>query len=195
MSKRKVYIGLIILLALGFYLYQLRANRPLPTGQISQDLQISPSPIVTPAAIPTHPQVQISTTKGTFTVELRPDIAPQSAINFLTKWSNGYCDGLTFHRVEDWVVQGCDPAGDGTGGQLILSTETSSNTFTRGSLGVARLAYPKDKSNDSQFFIVKKDSTFLDGEYTYLGKVLSGMSVVDSLSPQDTITQTTILTK
>lgn len=195
MSRNKIVIGLIILTVFGFYLVKSRQNRPLPSGEISQDLKISPSPIVTPAAIPTHPEVEITTTKGKFTVQLRPDIAPQSAVNFLTKWSNGYCDGLTFHRVEDWVVQGCDPTGNGTGGQLSLPTETSAASFTRGSLGVARLAYPKDKSNDSQFFIVKKDSDFLDGEYTYLGKVITGMSVVDSLVSTDKVTETTILTK
>jgi peptidyl-prolyl cis-trans isomerase B (cyclophilin B) len=195
MSRNKIIIGLLVLVAFGFYLYKSRSDRPLPSGEISTDIKISPTGSVTPAPITTQPEVEINTTKGKFTVQLLPDIAPRSVVNFLTKWSNGYCDGLVFHRVEDWVVQGCDPAGNGTGGQLNLPTETSANSFKRGSLGVARLAYPKDKSNDSQFFIVKKDSTFLDGEYTYLGKVLTGMSVVESLVATDKITGTTILTK
>ena len=77
------------------------------------------------------------------------------------KWSRGECDNLTWHRVEDWVVQGCDPAGDGTGGNSILPTETSSEAFTVGAVGVARKSTPKEVSNDSQFFIVKTDAEFL----------------------------------
>lgn len=102
---------------------------------------------------------------------------------------------VTPHRVEDWVVQGCDPKGDGTGGNSTLPTENSSESFTAGSAGVARKAVPVDVSNDSQFFIVKKDSTFLDGQYTYFGMVASGMNTVDSLSVGDKIISTTILTK
>lgn len=158
MSRNKIAIGLLILTVFAVYLAKSRQSRPLPTGDMSQDLAISPSLLVTPAVIATHPEVEIATTKGKFTIQLRPDISPRSTVNFLTKWSNGYCDKLTFHRVEDWVVQGCDPAENGTGGQLTLPTETSSVTFVRGSIGVARLAYPKDKSNDSQFFIVKNRS-------------------------------------
>lgn len=195
MSRRNLIIGLVILAVLAFFVYKSRANRPLPAGRITTDIQISPTPIVTPEPITTRPRVQISTSKGDFIIELRPDLAPQSVVNFLTKWSNGYCNNLTFHRVEDWVVQGCDPAGNGTGGQMTLPTETSAASFTAGSVGVARLAYPTDKSNDSQFFVVKKDSIFLNGEYTYLGKVVSGMSVVDRLAIGDQITDTTILTK
>src|SRR3989339_1339472 len=86
----------------------------------------------------TKPQILISTSKGNFTVELRPDVAPKTVTNFLSKWNSGFCDNLTFHRVEDWVIQGCDPAGDGTGGSTTLPTETSAENFAAGSLGVAR---------------------------------------------------------
>lgn len=152
-------------------------------------LNISPEPITG------RPQVEITTPKGKFVIELRPDVAQKTVINYLAKFSSKYCEGKTFHRVEDWVVQGCDPSGDGTGGLSNLPTETSSESFTTGSVGVARKATPKELSNDSQFFIVKKDSTFLDGEYTYFGKVISGMSVVNSLTQGDTILSTTVLTK
>ena len=150
---------------------------------------------VTPEPISGRPQVEIDTAKGKIVLELRPDVAPKTVANYLGKWSRGECNNLTFHRVEDWVVQGCDPAGDGTGGNSTLPTENSQESFTAGALGVARRAVPADVSNDSQFFIVKKDSKFLDGQYTYFGKVLSGLDVINSLSIGDKIISTTILTK
>lgn len=133
------------------------------------------------------PKVSIETPKGKFVLELRPDVAPKTVENFLSKFQAGYFNGLTFHRVEDWVVQGGDPKGDGTGGNDSLLTETSQENFSIGSLGVARKMFPKEVSNDSQFFIVTKDSSFLNGEYTYFGKVVSGMDVVKSLSIGDKI--------
>jgi len=142
-----------------------------------------------------RPQVKISTSKGDITLELRPDVAPKTVANYLGKWSRGECDNRTWHRVEDWVVQGCDPNGDGTGGNSTLPTETSSESFTAGAVGVARKTTPKEVSNDSQFFIVKKDSVFLNGEYTLFGRVISGMDVVNKLAIGDKIISTLILSK
>jgi cyclophilin family peptidyl-prolyl cis-trans isomerase len=170
-------------------------DKILPGGPLDQKDRLPSDAIITPAVIEGRPQVEIVTTKGTIVAELRPDIAPQTVVNYLDKWNAGYCNGKTFHRVEDWVVQGCDPKGDGTGGNTTLPTETSSQSFTIGSLGVARKATPKEFSNDSQFFIVKKDSIFLDGEYTYFGKVVSGMNVVNRLEIGDTIISTSLLGK
>lgn len=151
------------------------------------------NPTINP--IPGKPQVKVATSKGDFIIELRPDIAPETVANFLGKWSRGECDNLTWHRVEDWVVQGCDPAGDGTGGNSVLPTETSGEAFTTGAVGVARKSTPKEVSNDSQFFIVKTDAVFLNGEYTFFGRVISGMDIVAKLSIGDKILATTILSK
>lgn len=167
----------------------------LPTGLITQSNPLNSELIVTPEPITGRPRVEITTSKGSFTIELRPDIAPKTVVNFLTKWNNCYCDNKTFHRVEDWVVQGCDPKGDGTGGATTLPTETSSEPFVAGSVGVARKSTPQDLSNDSQFFIVKKDSGFLNNEYTYFGKVTSGMDVIDRLVVGDKILTSAILSK
>jgi peptidyl-prolyl cis-trans isomerase B (cyclophilin B) len=195
--NRKILLLLAIILAVGGWLYLNRdKSKQLPTGDVSQDL--SPDKLVssiTPAPLTGRPQVEISTSKGSFIIELRPDLAQQSVVNFLSKWSNQACNGLTFHRVEDWVVQGCDPSGNGTGGRLTLITETSSESFVAGSVGVARQLFPQEYSNDSQFFIVKKDAAYLNGQYTYLGKVVSGFNVVDRLSIGDKIIATTILSK
>lgn len=195
MNRRNLIIaaGVIILAAL---IFKKPLSKILPTGGL--DFGSTPGSsdnATTPAPIPGRPQVEILTTKGLITLELRPDVAPKTVANFLAKWNGGYCDNKTFHRVEDWVVQGCDPKGDGTGGSTNLPTETSGESFTSGAVGVARKSVPKDLSNDSQFFIVKKDSTFLDNEYTYFGKVVSGLDVVDKLSVGDKIISTTLLSK
>src|SRR3989344_2737001 len=167
----------------------------LPLGPLSQETPLDSSLIVTPAPIMGRPQVLIATTKGNLIIETRPDLAPQTVANFLGKWNAGLCDGLTFHRVEEGVVQGCDPQGDGTGGRTILPTETSSVTFSPGSVGVARKPDNNQLSNDSQFFIVKKDSPHLDGEYTYFGRVVSGLDAASLLTAGDTIISTSVLTK
>jgi len=167
---------------------------PLSTGDINipnsnSTTSVSPAPIIG------RPQVEITTSKGKFIIEMRPDVAPKTVANFLAKFNSGYCVNLTFHRVENWVVQGCDPSGNGTGGKDSLPTENSKETFTTGAVGVARKAYPADISNDSQFFIVKTDSTFLDGQYTYFGKVISGMEIVAKTAIGDKILSTNVLTK
>lgn len=194
MNRRNLIIA-AILLGAGAVALRKPIAQLLPTGNMTQKQAEVENLSVTPEPISGRPQVEIETAKGKITLELRPDVAPKTVANYLGKWSREECNNLTFHRVEDWVVQGCDPKGDGTGGADSLPTETSTESFTVGSLGVARKANPKEISNDSQFFVVKKDSTFLDGEYTYFGKVISGMNVVNSLSIGDKIISTTILTK
>src|SRR3989344_4276583 len=194
MTRRKLIIGAAVILAAILVTRNIK-NLSLPSGNLIQNDLPSSSLSVSPEPLKDRPQVEISTPKGVFVIELRPDLAPKTITNFLSKWVNGYCDGKTFHRIEDWVVQGCDPKGDGTGGADSLPTETSDTSFTAGSLGVARKPYPKTVSNDSQFFITKKDSLFLNGDYTYFGRVLSGMDVIEKLSAGDKIFSTTILSK
>jgi peptidyl-prolyl cis-trans isomerase B (cyclophilin B) len=193
-NRNLVIIALIIIL-LGIWGLSRRTNLN-PTGKLEESSPVDITNLnASPAPITGRPQVEVSTTKGKFVIEMRPDIAQKTVVNFLSKFSSGFCENKTFHRVEDWVVQGCDPKGDGTGGEDSLPTETSSENFAIGSIGVARKAFPKEISNDSQFFIVKKDSSFLNGEYTNFGKVISGMDVINSLSVGDKILSTTILSK
>lgn len=122
---------------------------------------------------------------GTFSIQLNPQAAPNTVKNFIAKANAGYYDGLTFHRVEDWVVQGGDPLGNGTGGGN-QPTELNQVPFKIGAVGIARGNDIK-VSNDSQFFIVKKDSDFLNGQYTNFGQVSSGMDVVDNVKIGDKI--------
>lgn len=197
--NRNAVIAVIFLIILGiggYLLYKSRSKNNLQTGTMTQN----PTPTssltdISQTPISGRPRATIHTAKGDIVIEMRPDLAPKTVANFLQKFNSGYCDNLTFHRVEDWVIQGCDPAGNGTGGNTTLPTETSDAPFTAGAVGVARKATPKELSNDSQFFITKTDSTFLNNEYTYFGQVVSGMDVVNNIAIGDKITSVTVLSK
>lgn len=142
------------------------------------------------------PRVKITTTAGSFIIEMRPDLAPKTVANFLTKFSSGYCNNSTWHRVENWVVQGCDPLGDGTGGDTSLPTEISNGDFgIIGAVGVARLRDKKEVSNDSQFFIVRTPAGHLNGDYTYFGQVVEGLDIIMKIKIQEKIIDTLILSK
>jgi peptidyl-prolyl cis-trans isomerase B (cyclophilin B) len=138
----------------------------------------------TPGAKATQATVELAK-GGSFTFTLRSDKAPQTVERFAGKARSGFYDNLTFHRVEDWVVQGGDPKGTGTGGDRVPS-EYNDLSFKLGAVGVARGQDPAF-NNDSQFFVVKKDSTFLDKQYTNFGQVTAGMDVVAGVKIGDKI--------
>lgn len=120
-------------------------------------------------------------------IELYPEIAPNTVANFVSLIEKGFYDGLIFHRViPEFMIQGGDPAGNGTGGpDYSIPGEFSANGFDntlkheRGVLSMARSQDPN--SAGSQFFIMHKDSTHLDGEYAAFGKVVEGLEVVDAI--------------
>jgi peptidyl-prolyl cis-trans isomerase B (cyclophilin B) len=122
---------------------------------------------------------------GSVVVQLFPDSAPQTVKNFEDKASKGFYNGLTFHRVEDWVVQGGDPRGDGRGGGQ-MATELSQRPFAVGAVGVARGGDIR-VSNDSQFFICTKPAEWLNNQYTNFGQVVSGMDSVQKIARGDKI--------
>lgn len=146
---------------------------------------------INPMSTKTNSQTaKIITTKGTIVLSLYPKDAPNTVANFVKKAKSGFYNNLTFHRVEDWVIQGGDPKGDGTGGGNI-PTELNDKPFLVGSLGVARGGDIK-VSNDSQFFIDKKDATWLNKQYTNFGIVTKGMDVVNKIEIGDKILSITI---
>ncbi len=135
----------------------------------------------------------IDTDKGQIVAKLYTDPSAnvgKTVANFEQKANSGYFNGLIFHRVEDWVVQGGDPAGTGTGGKMMPS-EYNQLPFNRGALGVARRNDPT-QNNDSQFFIVKVDSPHLNGQYTNWGQVAQGMDVVDKLAVGDKMNKVSV---
>lgn len=128
-----------------------------------------------------------SASGDSFIITLYPDVAPITCENFEKLVKDGFYDGLTFHRVvEDFMAQGGDPNGNGTGG----SEETIKGEFSENGVendlshtrGVVSMARSQDyDSASSQFFICYTDDcTFLDGQYAAFGKVTEGMEVVDS---------------
>ena len=139
---------------------------------------------------------------GTIKMELYPDIAPETVSNFITLANRGFYDGLTFHRiVKDFMIQGGDQAGDGTGsaklsnlrdlkegeedeeytikGEFMLNDFTNKIKMKEGVLAMARST--SYNSASSQFFIVTKDKPAIDGSYAGFGKVIEGMDIVHKI--------------
>jgi len=119
---------------------------------------------------------------GRVTIALRPDLAPKHVERVTQLINDGFYDGLAFHRVIDGFMAqtGC-PEGTGTGGSgKKIKAEFSDESFTRGTVGMARSANPD--SGDSQFFICFDDAPHLDGQYTVWGQVTEGMEHVDALT-------------
>jgi peptidylprolyl isomerase len=129
------------------------------------------------------PHLILTLPKGDVDIELLPELAPGHVERIITLTNQGFYNGLKFHRVIDgFMAQTGDPKGDGTGGSDLpdLKAEfTTSVSFQRGVLGMARAQDPDSAS--SQFFITYADASFLDGQYTVFGKVVSGMEAVDAL--------------
>ncbi len=122
---------------------------------------------------------------GTITVALDASAAPETVANFVSLAKSGFYDGLTFHRImEGFMMQGGAPK-EGSKSPETIKGEFSANgvnnklSHTRGAISMAR-ANPYDSAS-SQFFIVHKDSTFLDGKYAAFGYVTSGIEVVDAV--------------
>jgi peptidyl-prolyl cis-trans isomerase B (cyclophilin B) len=122
---------------------------------------------------------------GEIKIEFFPEDAPKTVENFVTLTNKGFYDGLTFHRVEpNFVVQGGDPKGNGTGGPgYKIKAEFNKQQHLRGAVAMARSNDPD--SAGSQFYIVLAPAHFLDGKYTVFGKVTSGMDVVDKIKIGD----------
>jgi len=132
---------------------------------------------------------------GIIKLELDADVAPITVTNFINLVNEKFYDGLTFHRIiEDFMIQGGDPLGNGTGGSKEeIKGEFEANgikntiSHVRGTISMARNGYSMDSAS-SQFFIVHEDSTFLDGQYAAFGHVTEGMDVVDKLAENTPVT-------
>ena len=147
---------------------------------------------------------------GTIKMELYPDLAPETVANFVTLANRGFYDGLTFHRiVKDFMIQGGDPNGDGSGsakiadlkdggedteytikGEFFANGVDNNLKFEEGVLAMARsdytsyssaLAEESYNSGSSKFFIMTKESSSLNGYYTSFGKVIEGLDVVHKI--------------
>jgi len=128
----------------------------------------------------------LHTSAGPVEVELFEADAPKTVENFRKLSTEGFYDGLTFHRViRDFMVQGGCPEGTGTGGPgYTFEDEFNQNKVVRGALAMANAG---PNTNGSQFFIVTTEAApWLDGKHTVFGRVTSGMEAVDAIESQET---------
>lgn len=127
-------------------------------------------------------KVRLETSMGNITIDLFEKEAPTTVNNFVSLAKDGFYDGLTFHRViKDFMIQGGDPSGNGTGGPgYKFNDEFNDKKLVNGSLAMANAG---PNTNGSQFFIVTTESTpWLDGRHTNFGQVIDGMDIVKAIS-------------
>jgi len=127
----------------------------------------------------------LHTNHGAIEVELFDDDAPTTVGNFVKLARDGFYDGISFHRViPDFMIQGGDPTGTGTGGPgYQFADEINEHKVVRGALAMANAG---PDTNGSQFFIVTAQACpWLDGKHTVFGRVTSGMDVADAISRVD----------
>jgi peptidyl-prolyl cis-trans isomerase B (cyclophilin B) len=150
------------------------------------------------------PIVRMVTTRGTILIKLYPQDAPISVANFEKLVKKGFYNGLSFHRITDLgapgaskIVQGGDPAGNGSGGPgYTIKGEFSSNgvknplTHVAGAVAMARTQAPD--SAGSQFYICVNPVHFLDGNYAVFGQVIKGLDVAGKLQVGDKMTKVTL---
>jgi peptidyl-prolyl cis-trans isomerase B (cyclophilin B) len=128
----------------------------------------------------------LHTNHGAIAIELFDDDAPKTVENFLKLSRDGFYNGVIFHRViPDFMVQGGDPTGTGSGGPgYQFEDEFNDNKVVRGALAMANAG---PNTNGSQFFIVTTQAaSWLDGKHTVFGRVTDGMDVVDAISALET---------
>lgn len=120
-----------------------------------------------------------NTSMGDFEVKLATDYAPSTSENFIKLVNQGFYNGLIFHRViDDFMIQGGDPNGDGTGGPGYTIKDEFSSKLLHDSPGVISMANRGPNTGGSQFFITLRPTNWLDGKHAVFGKVTKGMEVI-----------------
>lgn len=138
-------------------------------------------------------QITMKTNRGDIVIKLFSDLAPKACENFVALAAKGYYDGLTFHRViKDFMIQGGDPKGNGTGGQSIWGRpfeDEFAPELKFSKVGLLAMANAGPNTNGSQFFITTsvENTRHLTGRHTIFGEVIEGMDVVRAIedSPVD----------
>ncbi len=133
-------------------------------------------------------QATIKTNKGEIKLDLFPDVAPVTVINFVTLANNGYYNNLTFHRViKDFMIQGGDPTGTGSGGPGYQFGDEFKEGVIFDKKGILAMANAGPNTNGSQFFITHVPTDWLNYKHTIFGKVVSDVDqeVVDKIEQGD----------
>ncbi len=149
-----------------------------------------------------HPQAILETTKGRIVIELYPAEAPKTVANFIKLATDGFYNGVIFHRViPDFMIQTGDPTGTGTGGPGYAFEDEISPRLRHDGPGVLSMANHGPNTNGSQFFITLAPTPWLDGKHTIFGRVTEGQAVVEQIvaaprdardRPVDNIVMTTV---
>jgi peptidyl-prolyl cis-trans isomerase B (cyclophilin B) len=138
----------------------------------------------------------IETDRGTIELELYPEHAPKTVNNFVFLAREGFYNGVIFHRVlPNFVIQGGDPTGTGTGGPGYKFEDEVKGNPLRHETGVISMANAGPGTNGSQFFITHSPQPHLNGRHTVFGKVVKGQDVVDAIRQGDAMINVTIAEK
>ncbi len=166
MKSNKLIIGIVLIILIGLLFVVLQNN---PT---SQSMNLKKTPKETTAILHTE--------KGDIAIVLNADKTPITVNNFITLAKKGFYNNTVFHRIiRDFMIQGGDPKGDGTGGPgYKFDDEPFEGEYTRGTIAMANSG---PNTNGSQFFIMHKDNS-LPKNYVIFGTVESGMDVVDAIA-------------
>ena len=168
---------------------QAQARQVQPTElPLAKNKQLSQFPGVLTDESLQNKKAVIQTAKGVIQIQIFPETKLASS-NFMILAANGFYDGLVFHRVEDWVVQGGDPLGNGTGGPGYQFPDEQVNREYK--KGIVAMANSGPNTNGSQFFILKKDYS-LAPNYTIFGVVISGQDIVDKIAVGDVMQKVVI---
>ena len=167
-------------------------TQPVETAEQAAPAPGTPTPEKESTMPEPLPQVTLETTKGKIVLELAEDDAPNTVANFISLAEKGFYNGLTFHRViPDFMIQGGDPTGTGSGGPgYVIADEFSPRL--KHARGVISMANAGPNTGGSQFFITHVEAPHLDGKHAIFGKVTQGMDVVDRIQVGDKIEKVTI---
>jgi peptidyl-prolyl cis-trans isomerase B (cyclophilin B) len=133
-------------------------------------------------------QADMKTDRGVISLELYPEHAPKTVNNFVFLGKNGFYDGVIFHRViANFVIQGGDPTGTGTGGPGYQFEDEVAGNPLKHETGMISMANAGPNTNGSQFFITHSPQPHLDGKHTVFGKVVAGQDVVNTIQQGDTL--------
>jgi cyclophilin family peptidyl-prolyl cis-trans isomerase len=192
-----VVLGLAAFAILIFFFYSRREGQPdeIPKSspivgeQATESSMIVPFPILKKEEIDGK-KIRIKTSKGDIVFELYAD-APVASSNFIYLVGQNFYNNLAFHRREEnFVIQGGDPKGNGTGGPgYFFADEPVNRDYER---GIVAMANAGPDTNGSQFFIMLADALQLPKKYTIFGKVVKGMEVVDQIKVGDVMEKVTI---
>lgn len=133
-------------------------------------------------------KAKFDTNLGSFTIQLFGDRTPKTVSNFIFLAKEGFYSGLTFHRViPNFMIQGGDPAGDGTGGPGYKFEDEFDASLTFDKPGMLAMANSGPATNGSQFFITVAPTTWLNNKHTVFGGVIDGYEVVEKISKAATL--------